>query len=466
MTAITSSGSAIDVQTLVTQLMSLEKAPYNKLNSKITSTQSKISALGNLKSKLSTLQSAANALSTPEKVSKASFTVESSNSALVGVSVSGTPVAGTSSFSVDGLPTKQVLKSASLSGSSTDMGLTGVVRLELGSWAGAAFTAKASSAAVDIDLSGKSLDALVSEINASTASSSVLASVETDALGSRLVLTSKVAGASEAMKLSAVGVASSDTDNFTFDKVRAGMQEAAAAADYSYTLNGVAGTSKSATVSLSGITYTMKAVTTAPVSVTVSGNTSGLLEKLKSFVDGYNTLRSHINAVAPVGPETTGVLKGELGIVNIVYGLRKTLVSESGPVGLKQLTMLGIKFEKDGALSLDEDVAKSVIQDDYSKVQHLLAGASGTKGVMDLVYDKVADFLSSDGVLGSRTDGLTRLQASQKKKLAAMEARLPKIEATLYNKYSRLDAALSSMQVTMASLKSSLASISNSNSSN
>ena len=55
-------GSGINVESLVSSLMSVEKQPLTKLQSRQTSFESKISALGSLKSSISTLQTAAKAL--------------------------------------------------------------------------------------------------------------------------------------------------------------------------------------------------------------------------------------------------------------------------------------------------------------------------------------------------------------------------------------------------------------------
>jgi len=63
--AITSSSTtAIDVPTLVSQLMAVERRPIDKLNAKITSFESKISSFGTLSSLVSSFQSASKNIST------------------------------------------------------------------------------------------------------------------------------------------------------------------------------------------------------------------------------------------------------------------------------------------------------------------------------------------------------------------------------------------------------------------
>ena len=58
-------GSGLNVKELVARLVEVERAPLTKLKTEATQTQSKISALAQLRSKMSDLQTAATALRNP-----------------------------------------------------------------------------------------------------------------------------------------------------------------------------------------------------------------------------------------------------------------------------------------------------------------------------------------------------------------------------------------------------------------
>ena len=60
--ATSSIGSAIDVQGIVSQLMSIERQPLQKLQSTASGIQTKLSAIGRVQSAVSTFQSAAQEL--------------------------------------------------------------------------------------------------------------------------------------------------------------------------------------------------------------------------------------------------------------------------------------------------------------------------------------------------------------------------------------------------------------------
>ena len=67
-------GAGVDLQSILTKLMAVERAPIDALNTKITSTNSTISLYGSLKSKLDSLASAADTLRFPSRLSALSAT--------------------------------------------------------------------------------------------------------------------------------------------------------------------------------------------------------------------------------------------------------------------------------------------------------------------------------------------------------------------------------------------------------
>ena len=71
-------GSGLDVNSIVNQLMALERQPLTKLNTKKTQYQAQVSAYGSLTSKLSEFSSKMSELSSEDKFKI--FTTSSSNS--------------------------------------------------------------------------------------------------------------------------------------------------------------------------------------------------------------------------------------------------------------------------------------------------------------------------------------------------------------------------------------------------
>lgn len=463
MAGITISGSSMDVQSIVSQLMSIEQIPLSKINSKITQTQSKISALGTLKSKLSALQKAAIEMTTPSKIQGSSVTVSSSNEAAVTAKVSGSPSVTDHSVLVSSFSKAQTLESGYYSSGTSSVGVNSNITLERGTWSGTSFAADTALGSVTISTNSKSLTQISDEINA--AGIGVTASVVQDTNGFKLSIVSNDPGTSSEIRMKKNSGLSSA---FVYDlgAVNSGMTESVAGADTKYSIDGVSYTASGNKATHDGLDYTFNAIATSPVTVSAKLDTTGLKTTVNAFVKAYNDVQSYISAVAPVGPDTVGTLKGEASIRNLLYGLRKTVTSPVGPAGMRQLTMLGIQYQTDGSLALDEASFDKAVAAGQQNVIDMLAGASGGKGVMDLINDKINEINASDGIIGARLDGLRRLSTSQKAQAVKLEDRLPKIETMLFNKYSRLDAAITSMQTTMNGLTSALDSLSSNSSNN
>ena len=94
-------GSGLDVKSIVTQLVNLEKAPLTLLQTKAASLQTKLSAFGRIKSELASLQDAAAALLDNSTWSSKTFT--SNNTSAITGSSSATALSTTFSVQVSAL---------------------------------------------------------------------------------------------------------------------------------------------------------------------------------------------------------------------------------------------------------------------------------------------------------------------------------------------------------------------------
>ncbi len=90
-------GTGVDLQSMLTKLMAVERAPIDALNVRIASTNSKISSYGTLKSKLDALSSAADTFRFPSKLSALQATSSNTNA----LTASASFIATTGSYSVE-----------------------------------------------------------------------------------------------------------------------------------------------------------------------------------------------------------------------------------------------------------------------------------------------------------------------------------------------------------------------------
>lgn len=110
-------GSGLDANTIVSQLMNVERLPLNTLDTKITGVNTKISAFGSINSLLDTLKTAATTLADANKL--APFKAESSTSATLSATASSTAAAGSYSVNVQRLATAHKVSTDALTGTAT-----------------------------------------------------------------------------------------------------------------------------------------------------------------------------------------------------------------------------------------------------------------------------------------------------------------------------------------------------------
>ena len=132
-------GSGIDVQTIVQQLVTLEKAPLTQLESKANAIKTKISTYGTISNQASALGDAASKLASASGWN--AVTARSSNASAISVSASaGAPITSLT-MTVSQLAKAQSTASAAVATGSA-VG-TGTLTIELGRWTGNSFTAGA-----------------------------------------------------------------------------------------------------------------------------------------------------------------------------------------------------------------------------------------------------------------------------------------------------------------------------------
>jgi flagellar hook-associated protein 2 len=136
-------GSGLDVTSIISQLVALEKQPLKTLELKATTVNAQVSALGDIKSQFSGLTDVATRLSTASAWAARNAT--SSNTGAATIAVTSAAAATSFTLDVDKLAQKQSVSSQQLSAG----GLVGAGTLtfRLGTWSGVAASTAADAAA-------------------------------------------------------------------------------------------------------------------------------------------------------------------------------------------------------------------------------------------------------------------------------------------------------------------------------
>ena len=388
--------SSIDVNAIVTQLMTVEQQPITKLNAREASYQAKLSAFGTIQGAVASFQSTVNTLSNASSFQ--SVTATSSDTSVISASALTSALSGKYSIDVTSLAQAQSLVAAGQATVSAPIGTGAATTLSFDSGtisgtlsagkyaAGATFSSAGNGLkTVTIDSSNNSLQGIRDAINA--ASVGVTASIINDGGTSpyRLVLSSNNTGAASSMKISASGdasisslLANDPTAGATTGALGQNMSESVTALNADLKVNGLAVSKASNTVSdvIPGVTLSLSKLTTAPVTLTVAQNTASVSKSVSDFVASYNALSTTLSDLSSYNSATKqgATLQGDATIRNLQGKLRAVLnTSISGSGSLTSLSQIGVTFQRNGTLGLDSAKLNSVMQSNFSDVAGLFA---------------------------------------------------------------------------------------------
>lgn len=367
-------GSGLDVNSLITQLMRVERQPGALLDKKTADYKAQLSAYGSMKSALAALQTAADAAASLPKLRAVSATVADASLASASAAAGTRPA--TYSLEVQTLAQAQKLKSASFATLSTTVG-TGTLTFEFGTYSGGAFSLNADkpSASVTIAAGQASIAGVRDAINA--AGIGATASIVNDGSGQRLIITSKDTGAANAMRISVADDDSVNTDSAGLSQLAydassggtANLTETAVARDSTVVVDGVTVSRPSNSVSdaIEGVSLSLlKAAPGTTTTLNVARNVDAAASAVQAFVQAYNSASTSLAGLSAydAATKTGAVLQGDSTLIGVQSRLRSLLsaaVANAG--GYASLSELGITFQRNGTLIADAAKLRAALND-------------------------------------------------------------------------------------------------------
>lgn len=476
-------GSGLDINGLVKQLMTLERAPITLLDKKEASFQARLSSFGTVKSALASLQTAAKALSTPEKFSPMKTTV--ADSSVLSASAGATAMAGSHEVEVQSLAQSQKLLMSAAGGggyatADTVIG-TGTITIGFGTYTAAeapatepSFTPnpdKPDAKNIVIDSSNNTLSGVRDAINSANAGVSASIIRDGSANGYRLILTSTDSGARNAMKIGVAG-ATGELGQLAYDPSSAAAQatrltETVAAKDSVIKVDNVTITNQSNTVTdaIQGVTLnlakTMAEGTTTKI--TVARDTSNVKTAVEGFVKAYNDANKAMRDATSYDVSTgkAAVLTGDSTVRSIQSQLRGVFANplSGAPAGMSLLSDVGISFQKDGTLTIDEAKFNKTLADPAKDMSKLFASTGSVKGFAWQTEVLTGRILSPVGVLANRSDSINASIKDIGSRRDVINDRLVGIEKRYRDQFTALDSMVASMTATSAYLAQQLANL-------
>ncbi len=440
-------GSSLDVKSIVTQLVALERKPLEKLQLAAATVQTKISVFGQIKSLVSALSDAVSKLSSVTGWNGVSAT--SSDTA----SVTASAIGGTqpTSFSVE----VQTLAKAQSSYSMPLLPVGGAIgagtlRLEIGQYAGAVFTA-GSGTPVDLTISATDTVAdIASKINGANAG--VTATVLSDASGERLLLSGKNTGAAAAFQLGVTSDSDGDpADALGLSRLVNGSVTNQAATNAASTVNGIPVTSATNTFasSVAGVTFVAVKETTAPVTLTIAKDTATVRKNIEAFVKAYNEINNILNEATKydAATKTGGLLQGDSTTLSLQSALRAAVQSVStGSSLFQRLSDVGIGALRGGNLEIDSTkLGKALENMDELKALFSTTTPGNAEGIGLRLKGLAQTLLASDGYFKRKDESLKRSLDNNARDQTRVNEKATRIETALNRRYSALDVQLTSL---------------------
>lgn len=461
MATITSAGigSGLDIESLLSKLVASERAPITQLKTRTDTLKTQLSSFGKVQSAMAAMRDAVAKLTRPDTWGAALAT--SSDAASVTATAGTGAAVGNVSVSVTKLATSQTLASGVLPTSPATVG-QGQITIELGTWdAGqTTFTSKAGTTPVTITINPgeDQLAQIRDKINASGAG--VVASIITDASGSKLVMRSKDTGESNGFRVS-VGDAdginndASGLSALAFDPTAGitSMTQKVAAGNAQAKLNNIDINAESNTLTeaIDGLTITLLKPTTSDVTLTVGQDKEAIKKSINDFVTAYNALTSLFRDQTKydAANKTGAPLQGDSTVIGLQAEMRGIAAGSTTLGGtLNRLADIGLDPGNDGQLKVSTTKLDAAFGN-LENLKQLFMGIDSGNAENNGLGQRLRAFgdiaLSMDGRLSSRQTGLQSRISGNDKRSAELEDRVALIEKRLRARYTALDTQMAQL---------------------
>ena len=454
-------GSGLDVNSIVTQLVALEKTSLKTLGLKATNLQSQISAFGEIQSQFAALTDVATRISVPG--SWGSRTATSSNTSAA--TVTATPAANAASFSLDVDQLAQLQSTSTAALTPGTLPGAGVLKLQLGSWsAGGALFTPGNAVAVDITVEATDTLAMIAtKLNGANAG--VVASVFNDGTNERLLVQSKDTGAAAGFRLQSADLTLSGLVFDPQNKPGVGMAAALIPVQYGQDakarINGLAVTSATNTLTnnLPGVTVKLLNTSTtgfgtpgevrSPLTIKVAEDVTPAVKNVNDFVTAYNTLNKSLTDLTKyvAATKTAGLFQGDSSVVGLQNVLRNMLGSSSLGASSLRLSDVGLERQLDGSLKINTDKL-SVVANNGTALQQLFTNNNNnpqTDGFALKLRNFGRGVLAAGGAIASKTAALQTSLARNSTEQTKVNDRAALFESRLRKQYSALDAQMAQL---------------------
>ncbi|MEZ6016018.1 MAG: flagellar filament capping protein FliD [Planctomycetota bacterium] len=494
--------SGIDTQAIVRQLVQLERLPIQTISARRANEQRKSDLVGQLGDLVKKLKEKAEALKTSDEFKSNSATI--SDESIGTVTAEPGAIAGSHTLEVQRLAATDRWVFDAVSSRDQDISTTGGQQVS--------FTVGQTAYSLTVDPSRSSLDEIAADLNdmaGDEISASVVNTGTTSNPSYQLVLASKVpgedgritnifsdvAGTGDALTIAwsapdgngaAQSAANITVGNDALAEID-GLSVRRSSNDFSDVIEGLS------------ISATRTTTPGDPAIVTVEPDRDAVRGKIDEFVSAYNAVQSFINTQSTFTPSEdpndnggkTGLLFGDSILTNVRSALSRSLFSvdiatvTGDSQGYSTLSLVGIKRDRSGLLSVDETKFNAKFADNLDALADLFADDDGfdnggvepgdpnyyvdqsaDKGLMSKLVGEIdrmfgtlagsTSELTLRGVFDAKQEALKARIKLFDQDIARKEDRVTRYQETLTLQYARFEELMTRLNSQGASLTNTL----------
>ena len=446
--------SGID-QTMIDQLMAIEKRPLVQMSERKTTMESQKNAWNDVRTRLNNLFEKIKVLQNSDTFSS----MKATGSESATMTTSKNSPEGVYEISVQQLATKTSVIGGKIVEASSDstkaLGLTGTFKLN---------TKGKDAKEIEI-VETDTVRTIAEKINAVSKESGVRASI----IDNRLVLNNLETGAKEIQLIeqpeSAILNQLGLKDTSEVIKGKNAM----------FKVNGVSVEKESNSVK-DVVEYTTINLTKAHAAgssdtITISKDTSKVEEAVKGFVDQYNSTMTFISDQLKAGSpddggEKRGTLASDGSLMRLQSSLRTMVTSSlsNENTAIKDLSQLGVStVDRFGQLTFDASKLKEKLEENPVEVQNFFLSKNSEGkdiGFVPKINSYIDSFSSSTGIIKGKTDSFERSIKEVNKQVDAFTLRMERKEQYYISMFSKLDTAMMEAESQMGWLTSQISALS------
>jgi len=446
--------SGID-QTMIDQLMAVEKRPLVQMSERKTTMETQKNAWNDVRTRLNNLFEKIKVLQNSDTFSS----MKATGSESATMTTSKNSPEGVYEISVQQLATKTSVIGGKIVEASSDstkaLGLTGTFKLN---------TKGKDAKEIEI-VETDTVRTIAEKINAVSKESGVRASI----IDNRLVLNNLETGAK------AIQIAEEADSTILNQLGLKDTSEVIEGKNAKFKVNGVSVEKESNSVK-DVVEYTTINLTKAHAAgssdtITISKDTSKVEEAVKGFVDQYNSTMTFISDQLKAGsPDDGGDKRGTLasdGSLMRLQSTLRTMVTSSlynENTAIKDLSQLGVStVDRFGQLTFDASKLKEKLEENPVEVQNFFLSKNSEGkdiGFVPKINSYIDSFSSSTGIIKGKTDSFERSIKEVNKQVDAFTLRMERKEQYYISMFSKLDTAMMEAESQMGWLTSQISALS------